>query len=54
MIEYGIIWRMSSSITVLPLMPVQRRCIGQRGYVLPDVLGLSEVGLELDRPMLTR
>ena len=25
MIEYGIIWRMSSSITVLPLMPVQRR-----------------------------
>jgi DeoR family transcriptional regulator of aga operon len=25
MIEYGIIWRMSSSVTVLPLMPVQRR-----------------------------
>ncbi len=35
-------------------MPMQRRCIGQSGYVLPDVLGLSEVLLELDRPLLTR
>lgn len=25
MIEYGIIWRMDSNITVIPLMPVQRR-----------------------------